>query len=282
MQLRVWWCLISLVVLTTGGQAWAHEAKAAQPTINVGIVPQQSASRLAKLWTPILNYLSEKTGYQLKFKTAQNIPTFEKRVLAGEYDLAYMNPYHYTVFHQKPGYRAIARQADKRIRGILVVRKGSAVDSLQALNGRDLAFPSPAAFAASVLPRAELEKQGVEFTPHYVSSHDSVYLGVAKGLFLAGGGIQRTFNNMAPEVKNQLRVLWTTAGYTPHAFAVSPRMSAEVANKLQAAMVAMAKDPKGRELLATIGFKAIEVAQDSDWNDVRALHIHLLDHLLQE
>ena len=42
--------------------------------IRFGIVPQQSASKLARLWTPILNYVSTKTNYQFQFKTAPNIP----------------------------------------------------------------------------------------------------------------------------------------------------------------------------------------------------------------
>ncbi|MFT7672206.1 MAG: ABC-type phosphate/phosphonate transport system substrate-binding protein [Gammaproteobacteria bacterium] len=39
-------------------------------------------------------------GFKVNFKTAPNIPTFKKRLAAGEYGFAYMNPYHYTVFNQ--------------------------------------------------------------------------------------------------------------------------------------------------------------------------------------
>ncbi|HED14336.1 MAG TPA: hypothetical protein ENI62_11905, partial [Gammaproteobacteria bacterium] len=100
-------------------------------TLSFGIVPQQSASKLAGLWTPILNYLGEQTGYRIRFKTAQNIPTFEQRLATGEYDLSYMNPYHYTTFHRTPGYEVFARARDKRIKGIIVVRKDSRINNLQ-------------------------------------------------------------------------------------------------------------------------------------------------------
>ena len=119
-------------------------------TYTFSIVPQQSASKLARLWTPILAYLSEQSGVTLQFATAKNIPTFEERLAASTYDFAYMNPYHYTVFHRAPGYHAFARQKDKKIKGIVVVRKDSHLDALDALEGSQLAFPSPAAFAASV------------------------------------------------------------------------------------------------------------------------------------
>lgn len=256
-------------------------ASAQQKTLTFGIVPQQAASKLARLWGPILAHLSEQSGYRLVFSTAPDIPTFEQRVLRGEYDIAYMNPYHFTVFNHVPGYRAMARQAGKRIKGILVVRKDSPISDLRELDGKQLAFPAPAAFAASVLPRSELSQQGIAIQPNYVSSHDSVYRAVAKGLFPAGGGIQRTFNNVAPEIRDQLRVLWTTAGYTPHAIAAHPQLDPGAFKSIQQAMLAMYESPQGRKLLESINFKGIEAAADSDWDDVRKLDIDLLDHLLK-
>ncbi len=250
-------------------------------TLSFGIVPQQSAKKLAKLWTPINSYLSKKVGVKIQFSTANDIPTFEKRLLEGEYDIAYMNPYHYTVFHQKPGYEAIAKQKDKKIKGIIVVAKDSPLTALDQLAGETLSFPSPAAFAASVLPRAKMSKDGINIIPKYVSSHDSVYLTVSRGLFPAGGGVMRTYNNTAPEVRENLRVLWSTPGYTPHAIAVHPRVDNDVKIKVQQALMEMASDPEGQVLLKTINFKALERAHNEDWDDVRGLNIKLLDHLLQ-
>lgn len=257
-------------------------APAQAETLTFGIVPQQSAKKLARLWTPIFKHLSVKTGATIRFATARNIPTFEKRMLAGEYDVAYMNPYHYTVFSEAPGYVAIARQKDKRIKGIVVVRKDSPLTSLSELDKQKLAFPSPAAFAASVLPRAKMEQDGMQIEPKYVSSHDSVYLGVSKGFFVAGGGVMRTFNNTTPEVREQLRVLWNTPTYTPHAFAVHPRVKSETVAKLKQALLEMNSDPEGKRLLKTINFKGIELAENADWDDVRSLNIKLLDHLLAQ
>lgn len=250
-------------------------------TLVFGIVPQQSAKKLASLWTPICNYLSQKTGHTIKFSTAKDIPTFEQRVLNGAYDIAYMNPYHYTVFHEKPGYEAIAHQADKRIKGIVVVAKDSDITSLDQLNNTTLAFPSPAAFAASVLPRAKMKSDGINFEPKYVSSHDSVYLNVSKGLFPAGGGVQRTFNNTSQAVRDSLRVLWTTPGYTPHAIAVKPGTSSATVDALKQAFIGMNTDPEGQALLQTIKFAKLRLAINEDWDDVRALNITLLEHLLK-
>ncbi|HEC18516.1 MAG TPA: phosphate/phosphite/phosphonate ABC transporter substrate-binding protein [Gammaproteobacteria bacterium] len=257
-------------------------AQAEPVTLSFGVVPQQSASKLARLWTPILNYLGEQTGYRLRFRTAQDIPAFEQRLAAGEYDLSYMNPYHYTTFHRTPGYQAFARTRDKRIKGIIVVRKDSPARELREFDGQTLAFPSPAAFAASVLPRARFRAEGIAITPKYVSSHDSVYRTVARGLYPAGGGVIRTFNNVDPAISDQLRILWTTRPYTPHAIAAHPRVTKQVVQRLQQAMLAMDRDPRGKKLLAAIRIKGFEQGEDSDWDDVRALGIDLLDELVKQ
>lgn len=241
--------------------------------LNFALVPQQSASKLAKKWIPIFNYLSTKTGIKLNFMTAPNIPAFEKRLAKGEYDIAYMNPYHFTIFNQSPGYQAFAKAKNKRIKGILVTKKTTPIESLISLNNKTLAFPAPAAFAATLLTQATLKQNQVNFKAQYVSSHDSVYHSVARGLFPAGGGVMRTFGNVEPDIQKQLKILYTTDGFTPHAFAAHPRIDKRIIQKLQQAMLAMDKDPDGQQLLQSINIKGIESASNSHWDDVRALDI---------
>ncbi|MBI5518589.1 MAG: phosphate/phosphite/phosphonate ABC transporter substrate-binding protein [Desulfovibrio sp.] len=252
---------------------------AAAITLSVGVVPQQSAAELVKAWVPLLAYLGERAGLRLQFETAKDIPTFEQRLAKGEYDIAYMNPYHYVVFHAAPGYQAFAREKDRRIQGIVVVPKASKATRLEDLAGQAVAFPAPAAFAATILPLAHLKTLNVPVKPTYTSSHDSVYLGVARGFFPAGGGINRTFENIAPEVRDGLRILWKSPSYTPHAFAAHPKLKEDIVRRLLAAMAALDSDPRGRELLAGAGFKGFEEGRDADWNDIRKLGIRLLENL---
>ena len=263
--------LITLVLLLG-----ANTAVLAQE-YTFGIVPQQSAKKLAQLWTPVLQQLSQMTGMEIKFATAKDIPTFERRLAAGEYDFAYMNPYHFTVFNQTPGYVAMAHQSDKRIKGIVVVRKDSDVHSLEALDGQRLAFPSPAAFAATILPKANMAKMGLDIDAKYVSSHDSVYMAVSRGLLPAGGGIIRTFNKTEPAVKDSLRILWTSSGYTPHAFAAHPAISSTDRETLARALASLTETEKGRAVLAKLGFTGIQRADNASWDDVRDLDIRSLN-----
>ena len=245
-------------------------------SLSVGIVPQQSAGRLAEDWGPLLAEISRRSGVALVLRTAPSIPVFEQRLAQGEYDLAYMNPYHYVVFNKLPGYRAFAREQDRKIKGILVVRKDSPYQKLADLAGKTVVFPAPAAFAASILPQAEFGRLKISITSKFVTSHESVYRAVSAGLQPAGGGIQRTLEAAPAEIRDTLRVLSETPAYTPHAFAAHPRVAPELLAKVLAAMKSLGADETGQGLLLPLAFKGIVAAQDKDWNDIRLLDIDLL------
>ena len=246
-----------------------NSSAASADEVTFGIVPQQSASRLAKMWTPFLQELGARTGSTFRFRTTKDIPTFEACLAAGAYDFAYMNPMHYAIFASEAEYRAIARQSKKKLKGILVARKDRAVSELEALDGGRVAFPSPGAFGASILTRSALASHDVEFEAAYVKSHDSVYRAVAAGLMDAGGGVLRTFGAVDPEIRDQLTVIHETNGYTPHAIAAQARVTAAFSLEVQEALLAIANERP--ELVKGIGMQGFEPGLDEDWNDVRAL-----------
>ncbi|TRZ96119.1 MAG: phosphate/phosphite/phosphonate ABC transporter substrate-binding protein [Rhodocyclaceae bacterium] len=271
-----------IVVGTLLGWLGASFPAVAQQTapksLTFGIVPQQSASRLVETWGPLLAEISRRSGVTLIFRTAPTIPVFEERLGKADYDLAYMNPYHYVVFHKASSYQAFAKEQDRKIKGILVVKKDSPYRKPADLAGKVVVFPAPAAFAASILPQAEFSRLKIAIKAKFVASHDSVYRAVASGLQDAGGGIQRTFEAPPPAIRNALRVLAETPAYTPHAVAAHSRVPPETVARVFAAMASLAGDATGQRLLAPLSFKGFTTVRDADWNDIRALNIDLLGH----
>ena len=187
--------------------------------------------------------------------------------------MVYINPYNYLQEHKGSGYNAFAREKDGKLYGVLVVKKDGPIQHVMQLNGQTVAFPTASALAATWLPLGMLKEKSVQVTSQYVNSMDSVYRSVAKGLFPAGGGEMRTFGTIDPEVKNQLRVLWTSVALPPFAFAAHPRVPKEVLAKVQKAMDEMDQNPQGVALLKANNFKGMEIATDEDYNDMRKLNI---------
>ncbi len=238
----------------------------------VGVVPQFDIATLHKIWSPILRTLEEKTGHTFKLTGAPNIPLFEKAFAQGEYDFAYMNPYHYTIANQ---YTPIVRDHGRQLYGILVVHKDSEITSPDGLEGSTIAFPAPNALGASLMIRAELaERYKVNFTPKFVNTHSSVFLNTALHQTTAGGGVQKTFNQQPEEVKQQLRVLVKTPSVSPHPLTANKRLSPKVISDVQQALLEMGSDINQAAMLANVPFKKIGAATGSDYDQIRNLNLN--------
>lgn len=181
------WVALSILCIVTSFYQFERKVWANQSSYTFGVVPQYEIHRLASIWLPILTELEKKTGLKFRLVGATNIPDFEDRFMNGNFDFAYMNPYHSRLAQKDQGYIALVRDGSKRLFGILVARKDSQIDAVEQLEGKEIAFPAPNALGASLVMRADLDQLfGLTYTPIYVQTHSSVYLNVALGKEAAG------------------------------------------------------------------------------------------------
>lgn len=235
-----------------------------------GVVPQFEARRLSEIWTPILDELEKRVGIDLRFQGSPKIPEFERAFARGEFDISYMNPYHALVALDSQGYQPIIRDGDRQLFGVLIVRKDSDYREVSDLQGARIAFPAPNALGASLLMRAELDRQhGLDFTADYVNTHTSAYLNVVLGDADAAGGVMGTFNRLDPAIREHLRVIYKTAPVPPHPIVVHPRVPSEVATRIQDAFLELAATPEGAELLAQVPIRNAVKTDISEYQMLR-------------
>ena len=238
----------------------------AGPVYTIGVVPQFEARRLRQIWQPILNQVEKQTGEKFELVGSPTIPTFEAEFLDGEFDFAYMNPYHLVIAFRQVGYRPLVRDVGRKLFGVLVASKTGNIEKISDLAGKIIAFPAPNALGASLQMRQELtDNFGLDFSARYVKTHDSVYLNVLLGEASAGGGVAKTLNQQKEKIRNSLKVIHKTVPVAPHPFAVHPRVSKEVADKVKKAFLNLGTTPSGREMLSKIPIKQIGEARMADY-----------------
>jgi phosphonate transport system substrate-binding protein len=237
---------------------------------SIGVVPQFEQRKLYAIWKPIVDDLSKRTGLTFNLVTTLKIQDFEKAIVRGEFDFAYINPYHVIQAHDTQGYIPLVADA-MPLRGIIVVRKDSPIQKPEELNGKVVAFPSPNALGASMLVRSELDQiHHLTITPLYVTTHSSVYLHVAKDLAAAGGGVEKTLQEQDESIRSQLRVIYTTRPCPSHPVAAHPRVSKEVREKVRKALLAMNESSEGKELLLKIPAKQLIPVNYADYEAMRS------------
>jgi len=264
-------CLISFLMTIAAcfSTGWAADTPRAEQKYVFGVVPQFEQRKLYAIWKPIIDDLERRTGLSFDLVTTLKIQDFEKEFIQGNFDFAYMNPYHILKAVPAQGYIPLVR--DKApLRGVLVVRKDGPIRTVAELSGKVVAFPSPNALGAALLMRADLERlYHIKVTPLYVKTHSSVYLHVVKDLTAAGGGVQKSLQEQSPDIRDALRVLYTTRPLPSHPVAAHPRVPKEQREKVRRALLAMGADPEGNELLSRIPMKEITAASMDDYKEMQ-------------
>lgn len=243
-----------------------------QKVFSVGVVPQFEARKLHAIWRPILNQLEQETGHRFKLRGSPSIPEFEKQFMQGEFDFAYMNPYHLIIANNLAGYIPLVRDHGRKLFGVLVTKKDSDITSPADLDGKKIAFPAPNALGASMQIRQELlDKFNIRIIPQYVKTHDSVYLNILTGQVAAGGGVQKTLSRQKPTYRDALKVIHSTQKVTPHPFASLPSVPEAIRESVTEAFIKLGKTASGQKLLSKIPIKKIGSASVKDYEPLREL-----------
>jgi len=217
-----------------------------------GVVPQFEARELAAVWAPILEQVSQRSGLKLTMKGAPRIPDFEAAFQAGEFDFAYMNPYHAMIAARKQGYIPLLRDATP-LYGVLAVAKNSPYQQVKDLHGKKISFPAPNALGASLLMRADLDALfKIKFTPLYAQTHTSAYLNTALGVSEASGGVKATFDRQKSDLRDNLRIIYETRKSPPHPVVAHPRVTDAHRLRVKNAFLELASTPEGAALLAKV------------------------------
>jgi phosphonate transport system substrate-binding protein len=264
--------LLRFSIVCLGMASAVNTVAATTPTYTFGVVPQYDAQRIFETWQPILREIEKLTGLKFKLTGSLTIPAFETQFMVGEFDFAYMNPYHALKAAEKQHYIPQVRDVGRSLYGIIVVRKDSPITTVQDLEGKTVAFPAPNALGASLIPRADLKNlYNINILPRYVQSHSSVYLNVALGRVAAGGGLQKTFGQQKKSIRNKLRILYKTREVATHPIVAHERVPEEDRKKVKLAFLSLANTQKGRMLLSKVPIVKLGPATLKDYLPLKTL-----------
>lgn len=237
------------------------------------VTPQFERRKLFAIWQPIVDDLRRRTGIDFQLVTSLSVSDYERDLRRGTYDFAYMNPYMAHQVAASPGYQPLVRDSQP-LRGILVVPKDSPYRNVQDLRGKLLAIPSLSALGANLLLRAELErKHQVTLRVEEAKTHSSVFLHVVNGLADAGGSVQKALAEQDPQVRDALRVLYTTQEVRSHPLSGHSRVPQAVRDKVRQAFLDISATDAGRQLLSEIPMKQAASASLEDYRPLQELNL---------
>lgn len=133
--------LLASVFSAAGLAGCGHEMARAErpPVIRVAIQPVYSLAVMSEKYGPLMDYLSEETGYPVEQVSSLTQTNYLSAIEGARADIAFLNPLLYLQVRKTKGAYPLARVLNQggtdRYRGAIIARDDSAIRSLDQLRG---------------------------------------------------------------------------------------------------------------------------------------------------
>lgn len=250
------------------------------PRYRVGVHPLHNPARLFEVYGPVVDLLNHRIPeVSFTLEASRNYAEYERKLYAGYYDLALPNPYQ-TLTVLGHGYKVFGKMGDdEAFRGLILVRRDSAIDEVGDLKGRAVSFPAPTALAAAMMPQAYLHRQGLpleDYEARYVGSQESSIMNAVTGDTAAAATWPppwEAFQKAHPEQAAALRVQWETRPLLNNGLVARADFPADLLERVGAVLFSLHESEEGRALLARLPLDRFEPASDATYAPVRAFLI---------
>jgi len=272
-------CYIIVVTLCVG---LVSPALAQEMPFSFGVMPQRTPTLTAQYWNPILNYISTQSGVPLRLKLNKTPPEHEAMIQHGEFDFMYSN-YQFFPWNEAAGYRVMARPWEAAIKGEIVVLANSPIHALTELQDKEVGFPHRAAFVGYLVTLDALLRAGIHVQEVIAVGQEGIMGQLKAGRVVAAGVNSQVMRDFAKREQVDYRVLWSSEEYLNIPIAAHPRVPQEKVAAVRAALLHMADDPAGLQILTAsaariklAGPYGFVAATDSEYDNARMFFKHTL------
>jgi phosphonate transport system substrate-binding protein len=208
-------------------------------------------------------------------KTAQEGNAIAEK---GNYAFLYTNHF-FTPERDRLGYKVIARPAGPGIKSQIVVPEDSPIQTLQDLNGKDVAFVTPDGFTGYWLPMDALLRAKVKVNVVFTGNQEASSAQLNVNKVAAAGVNSSVMARYARRESFAYRALWTSEIYQDLCIMAYSKVPADKVAAVRAALINMVQDQEGRkvleagaELLKSTGELGFVAAEDRDYDNYRKFY----------
>src|SRR6266436_125233 len=251
---------------------------AAEQTYSFYVLNQRSIALTAQYWNPILTHVSRKSGVPLELKLAKTAQEGNAIAERSGYDFLYTNHF-FTPERDRLGYKVIARPAGPGIRSQIVVPEDSPIQTLQDLNGKDVAFVTPDGFTGYWLPMDALLRAKVKINVVFTGNQEASSAQLRVNKVAAAGVNSSVMARYGRRESFEYRALWTSEIYQDLCIMANPKVPADKVAAVRAVLINMVRDPEGSrileagaDLLKSIGELGFVAAENRDYDNYRRFY----------
>ena len=274
---------LSFIILITCTFAEGKEPyqSPSKKSLLIGLIPEQNVFRQIERYTPIADYLSAKTGMNVRLKVLTRYGNIVDNFVSLELDGAFFGSFTYVLAHMKLDVEVLARpeavDGTSTYHGIIFVRKDSGIKGVREMKGKRFVFVDKATTAGFLFPLVYFEKQGVKnYKTHFketyfAGTHKDAIYDVLNRKADIGAAKNTAFQEMAQRdarVSLELQILTRSPDVPENALAVRKSLDASVQEAIRGALLNMHTDPAGQLVLKDFGARKFIVTTEKEYDPV--------------
>lgn len=257
------------------------EKIAAAPFI-LGLIPEQDLFSQKKRYEPLADYLSAKAGVAIELKILSRYGNIIENFVVNELDGAFFGSFTGALAIRKLGIQPIARpeweDGTSTYYGIIFVRKDSGINTVEDMKGKRFAWVDKSTTAGWLFPLHYFKDANIA-DPHttflkecyFTGTHEDAILDVLDGKADIGAAKDTVFYRLAKKDKRvieELQILAESPKVPANSLGLAPHVDKALKDRLTRALLEMADDSQGRDVLAKFGARRFITTTKSDYDPV--------------
>ncbi len=255
--------------------------QAIQQKLLIGLIPEMNVFKQKERFRLLGDYLSKKTGAEVKFTILSRYGNIIDRFTSENMDGAFFGSFTGALAIEKLGVIPLARPVNldntASYRGYLFVRRDSRIRDVRSMKGRKMAFVEKATTAGYLFPLAYLKEHGITDMDHFFSSsyftgsHDAAIHAVLEGQADIGAAKHSIYDRMKaddPRVARDLVIIAESPWVPSNGLCVRKGLDEGLMQKLKQALLGLDKDPEGAAVLQQFGALRFISTNVSDYRPV--------------
>ena len=275
---------VAVVFFVLVGATWVDGAK---NNITIAISPCTDVVMSFKKFNPLVTYLKEQTGLDIRLVVPRDSSDFERDIKSGAIDFALQDPNVYVrfarLYDKGTLIRALTPEGGTSQSGVVIVRKDGNINQLEDLTGKTVMFGPKLSAARWEAAKLLFEEHGINIDKDLKTYTNgrccediafSVYLkavdaGVVCDHFLEGHSKKQ--QELGVEIK-QIRVIARTGLVSTRVFAARLGTSKSTTAQINEALLRLDKNkPAHANILSRAELGGFQKSKDEDYDNIRML-----------
>ena len=255
--------------------------------ITIAILPCKDVVMTFKKFHPLVTYLKQETGLDIRLVVPKDSIEFERDLKNGDIDFAFQDPYTYVrladLYNKADLLGALTREGTRVQSGVVIVRKDSGTNKLEDLRGKTVMFGPKLSATTWVVAKLLFEQRGIDIDKDLKAySNGTCCEDIAFNVYLktidAGVVCDHFFEEHSEKQQElgidakEIVIIDRTRLIPINVFAASRAVSKDIINTINQALLRLDKEKSAHtKLLYPAELGGFEKSRDKDYDDMRML-----------